>query len=149
MSIPSSPLAAQLGLDFDPTPEQARVIEYTGSEPALVIAGAGSGKTETMAQRVIDQLTRQTVECLLAAALAEDGGDWAGDPEALARHPLMIAGLDGHRGVVRLEAGLNVPVIGLGASAPSYYGAVGARLGTRMILPDHAGVANAIGAVVG
>lgn len=104
---------------------------------------------ETMAQRVIDQLTRQTVECLLAAALAEDGGDWAGDPEALARHPLMIAGLDGHRGVVRLEAGLNVPVIGLGASAPSYYGAVGARLGTRMILPDHAGVANAIGAVVG
>lgn len=53
MSIPTSPLAAQLGLDFDPTPEQARVIEYTGSEPALVIAGAGSGKTETMAQRVV------------------------------------------------------------------------------------------------
>jgi hypothetical protein len=42
-----------------------------------------------------------------------------------------------------------VPVIGLGASAPAYYGAVGDRLGTRMILPEHAGVANAIGAVVG
>jgi hypothetical protein len=40
-------------------------------------------------------------------------------------------------------------VIGLGASAPSYYGAVGERLGCRMILPEHAGVANAIGAVVG
>jgi hypothetical protein len=40
-------------------------------------------------------------------------------------------------------------VIGLGASAPSYYRAVGERLNTRMILPEHAGVANAIGAVVG
>ena len=42
-----------------------------------------------------------------------------------------------------------MPVIGLGASAPSYYGAVGERLGCEMILPEHAGVANAIGAVVG
>ncbi|MEP4638704.1 MAG: hydantoinase/oxoprolinase family protein, partial [Yoonia sp.] len=40
-------------------------------------------------------------------------------------------------------------VIGLGASASSYYGAVGGRLNARMILPEHAGVANAIGAVVG
>jgi hypothetical protein len=44
---------------------------------------------------------------------------------------------------------LGVPVIGLGASAASYYGAVGDRLNTRVILPKFAGVANAIGAVVG
>jgi N-methylhydantoinase A/oxoprolinase/acetone carboxylase beta subunit len=50
---------------------------------------------------------------------------------------------------VQIEARLGVPVIGLGASAPSYYGAVGARLHCEMILPEHAGVANAIGAVVG
>ena len=67
----------------------------------------------------------------------------------LARHGLVRAGLDGHRGVVEVDARLGVPVIGLGASAPSYYGAVGDRLRTRMILPEHAGVANAIGAVVG
>ena len=35
-----------------PTPEQAAVIE-SGLEPAVVIAGAGSGKTETMAARVV------------------------------------------------------------------------------------------------
>ena len=40
-------------------------------------------------------------------------------------------------------------IVGLGASAPSYYPAVGDLLGCRMILPEHAGVANAIGAVVG
>ena len=62
----------------------------------------------------------------------------------------MQAGLGGgYRGLVRLETGLNVPVVGLGASAASYYPAVGELLGCEMILPQHAGVANAIGAVVG
>ncbi|WP_375493843.1 ATP-dependent helicase [uncultured Jatrophihabitans sp.] len=44
-------LAALLGLPT-PTDEQAAVIE-SGLEPAAVIAGAGSGKTETMAARVV------------------------------------------------------------------------------------------------
>ena len=40
---------------YDPTPEQAAIISITTNplEPAVVIAGAGSGKTETMASRVI------------------------------------------------------------------------------------------------
>jgi N-methylhydantoinase A/oxoprolinase/acetone carboxylase beta subunit len=102
----------------------------------------------TLAQAIIDQLTTQTAACLLEAALAEDGlgGD---DPAGLVDHPLLQAAVRGHAGALRLSATLGVPVIGLGASAPSYYGAVGVRLGARMILPDHAGVANAIGAVVG
>jgi N-methylhydantoinase A/oxoprolinase/acetone carboxylase beta subunit len=62
---------------------------------------------------------------------------------------LLRAGLNQHRGVIELSARIGVPVIGLGASAPYYYGAVGVRLGAQMILPEHAGVANAIGAVVG
>lgn len=103
----------------------------------------------TLAQGIIDQLTAQTVDCLLEAAFGEDPG-FAGEvPEVLARHPLVAAGLSQHRGVVEISARLGVPVIGLGASAPSYYGAVGERLGCRMVLPEHAGVANAIGAVVG
>jgi N-methylhydantoinase A/oxoprolinase/acetone carboxylase beta subunit len=101
------------------------------------------------AQSIVDQLTQQTVDCLLEAAFDEDPA-FAGEPsEVLARHRLTVAGLRGHRGVVEITARLGVPVIGLGASAPSYYGAVGERLGCRMILPEHAGVANAIGAVVG
>ena len=51
--------------------------------------------------------------------------------------------------VLDLARKLDVPVIGLGASAATYYPAVGKRLGAEMILPEHAGVANAIGAVVG
>lgn len=44
-------IAAALG-QFPPTDEQAAVIEAP-LEPALVVAGAGSGKTETMASRVV------------------------------------------------------------------------------------------------
>ncbi len=109
-----------------------------------------AASAEAMAQAIIDQLTEQTVECLLEAAFDEDGRDWDGEtPEALARHVLTREGLRRRVGVVDMALKLGVPVIGLGASAPSYYGAVGERLGTRMVLPQHAGVANAIGAVVG
>jgi N-methylhydantoinase A/oxoprolinase/acetone carboxylase beta subunit len=104
---------------------------------------------EVLAGQVVDQLTAQTVDCLLEAAFAEDGEFAGEDPVVLAGHRLTHAGLSRHRGIVEITARLCVPVIGLGASAPSYYGAVGERLGCEMILPEHAGVANAIGAVAG
>ncbi len=104
---------------------------------------------QAFAMMVVDRLTQQTVDCLLEAAFGEDPGFAAEVPEALARHSLAVAGLAQHRGVVEVSLRLGVPVIGLGASAPTWYGAVGDRLGCRMILPEHAGVANAIGAVAG
>ncbi|MCI9889308.1 ATP-dependent helicase [Micrococcales bacterium 31B] len=44
-------IAERLGL-HPPTPQQQRIIE-AGLEPLLVVAGAGSGKTETMSARVV------------------------------------------------------------------------------------------------
>ena len=116
------------------------------------IAGNGSqlAPDQTrMAQMIVDQLTHQTALALLSSAFAEELDDFGLSPDDLARHVLTQRGLDQHRGLVALNAGLNLPVIGLGASAPAYYPAVGARLHCDMILPDHADVANAIGAVVG
>ncbi len=104
---------------------------------------------QTLAQMIVDQLTEQTSRALLETAFAEDEFDFGISPQELARHVLMQKGLENHRGLVALNAGLNRPVIGLGASAHSYYGAVGERLSTKTILPKYAGVANAIGAVVG
>ena len=102
-----------------------------------------------MAQIIIDRLTYQTALALLETAFAEEDPGFDLAPEVLATHVLLQRGLKGHRGLLRIDAALNLPVIGLGASAPAYYPAVGKALGARMILPEHAGVANAIGAVVG
>ena len=101
---------------------------------------------EPLAQRIVDQLTEQTATVVLESAFAEEG---LGAPDVLARHALTLAGLQGHRGLMALDASINVAVVGLGASAPSYYPAVGQRLRCEMVLPAHAGVANAVGAVVG
>src|SRR6478609_5587464 len=49
--ISARQLAADLGLPA-PTDEQVAIIQAP-LEPALVVAGAGSGKTETMAARVV------------------------------------------------------------------------------------------------
>jgi N-methylhydantoinase A/oxoprolinase/acetone carboxylase beta subunit len=99
---------------------------------------------EKMAQIIVDQLTHQTGIALLQAALAEERLD-----ENLASHILMQIGLGNHSGILRINTGLNIPVVGLGASAQSYYPAVGKCMGCEMILPLDGGVANAIGAVVG
>ncbi|MEL7125607.1 MAG: hydantoinase/oxoprolinase family protein [Pseudomonadota bacterium] len=98
----------------------------------------------TMARIVVDQLTHQTCVALLEAGLSEDDL-----PTEYAEHVLMQRGLARPGGAVRVETGLAVPVVGLGASAAAYYPAVGRALRTDMILPDDGGVANAIGAVVG
>lgn len=51
LGISAREIAAKLGLP-EPTAEQVAVIE-ADLEPALVVAGAGSGKTETMANRIV------------------------------------------------------------------------------------------------
>lgn len=114
--------------------------------------GAGmplASSAEALAEMIVRQLQRQASLALLECAFAEDDG-FETASETLARHELTQKGLgSGHRGLVRIEAGLAIDAIGLGASAPTYFGAVGDRLGCAMHLPEHAGVANAIGAVVG
>lgn len=104
---------------------------------------------DRLARMIVMQLQEQTTMALLETAFAEETAAFEGTPEALARHVLTRRGLIGHRGLLAVDLALNVPVIGLGASAPTYYPEVGTRLRCDMVLPEHAGVANAVGAVVG
>ncbi|MCX7565992.1 hydantoinase/oxoprolinase family protein [Sulfitobacter sp. F26169L] len=131
--------------------------DVDAAEKALALFGrrrTGAGdrlapSPADMARIVIARLEHQTALVLLETAFSEEETGFGDDPAVLARHVLMQRGLGGHAGLIRLETGLSVPVVGLGASAEAYYPAVGKKLGCEMILPEHAGVANAIGAVVG
>lgn len=99
---------------------------------------------DEISHAVVDTLVRRSAEALLAAALVRDGLS----PEVVASE-IVGAALDRAATTARLEIGLAVPVIGLGAPAATYYPAIGDLLATAVHIPDHADVANAIGAVVG
>ena len=112
---------------------------------------AGNGKrlaatAAELAEMVRAQLLRQSEDCLLTAAFAEEG--WP-EPERFAAHPLTRAALDGGGALLRQSLSLGVPVVGLGASAGAWYPPLRARLGCEVALPEDGDVANAIGAVVG
>ena len=94
---------------------------------------------------VISSLRRRSAEVVLDAGLHIDRFEG----KRLSAHPLLAASLDGRRGVVEVSARLTMPLVGLGASAPLHYPAVAALLRAEGIIPEHADVANAIGAVVG
>ena len=108
-----------------------------------------AGSPSQMAQRIVFQLTEQTSCSILEMAFSEEKIDFGNMPGVLAQHPLTRIGLEGHRDLIKIDVGINKKVIGLGASAPTYYPAVGDKLNCEVILPEYAGVANAIGAVVG
>jgi DNA helicase-2/ATP-dependent DNA helicase PcrA len=55
-------VAARCGLSYAPSAEQARVVEAPADRPLVVVAGAGSGKTETMAARVSWLVANRLVE---------------------------------------------------------------------------------------
>ena len=97
---------------------------------------------EVLSQMVVDTLIRRSAQVLLDTALDHDG---IGALPA----PLLEAALARKDGAARVDIGLALPLIGLGASASTYYPAIGKTLGTTCLVPDHADVANAVGAVAG
>jgi N-methylhydantoinase A/oxoprolinase/acetone carboxylase beta subunit len=108
-----------------------------------------AGSTSEMAEIIISQLTKQTSNSILEMAFSEEEVGIANTPDILAQHPITQLGLNGYRNLLKIDVGINKKIIGLGASAATYYPAVGKKLNCDVILPEYAGVANAIGAVVG
>jgi N-methylhydantoinase A/oxoprolinase/acetone carboxylase beta subunit len=100
---------------------------------------------EALSERVLALTTRKSAEAILETALGEDGHDG----QAAISHPLIQRALDGSSRFARLSITLDRPVIGLGASAPLHYAGLSPLVGADCVLPDHADVANAVGAVVG
>ncbi len=124
--------AAQLGLKL-----AARTRDGSGRPIAV--------SPEALAEKIVEQLTRQSCEYILAACLAEDG---IGDIDALTSREIDRA-LRRAPGIARFAISLDRPLIGLGASAPVYYPAIAGMLSAESVIPGDADVANAIGAVVG
>ncbi len=93
---------------------------------------------------VIDTLVRRTAEAVLTASFDHDGLR-----VDAASSQLVAAALDRVTRSSRVDVGLAVALVGLGAPAPIYGSRVAELLRSEVLIPDHADVANAIGAAVG
>ena len=131
-----------------------------------------------LAEWVIDQLTRQSGEAIIATALAEEDrtrrhaaqgqaapalaapawaapawaarmGDGVPFGPSAKRFLDNALGPDTGGGMLSFTVTLNRPLIAIGAPAATYYPGIAARLGARLVVPDGAGVCNALGAVAG
>ena len=116
------------------------------------------GDAEAFAARVVERVVTRSGEAVVAAALAEgDGstlGDGAapGDGDPLGRHLIdrALAAPDAAADpLVGVALTLGRPLVAIGAPAATYYPAVAGRLNTRLAVPPHAAVSNAVGAVAG
>lgn len=116
-----------------------------GPAGAAIAADAGE-----LATAIVTELEQRTAEFVLSAALHADGLGGV-DPRT---DQVVAAALRARRhnndeaSALRLDVGLGLPIIAIGASAGSFYPGVGDLLGTAAITPPHAAVANAVGAAV-
>ncbi len=100
---------------------------------------------ETLAERVLKAVTRRSAETILQTVFDEDGLEGS----SAVHHPLVQNALDGKQVIGKIQIALDRPVIGLGASAGLHYKNLGTLIGNEVVISDHAGVANALGAVAG
>ncbi|SCB21181.1 hydantoinase/oxoprolinase N-terminal domain-containing protein [Rhizobium hainanense] len=110
----------------------------------------GSGRpiaasVEELAEEIVDRLTRQSADVILAACLAEDGVADLNPAKSIS----IDRALRRAPGIARFAISLDRPLVGLGASAPVYYPAIAEMLATESAIPGDSDVANAVGAVVG
>jgi N-methylhydantoinase A/oxoprolinase/acetone carboxylase beta subunit len=103
---------------------------------------------ERFAREVFDAAVTATTRALLEAAVAEEYGTAL--PTGQAAETLLADPLAGRTGgLFDLTLNFNRPVVAVGAPAATYYPEVGRRLHTEAVVPEHAHVCNAVGAVAG
>jgi N-methylhydantoinase A/oxoprolinase/acetone carboxylase beta subunit len=103
------------------------------------------------ARRIIEATILQSGRAVAAAALATEGdGDLAtGGPLGRQLVDCALAADSGEGRLLRVALSLNRPLVAIGAPVATYYPEVARRLGTRLVIPPHADVCNAVGAVAG
>ncbi|MET1029186.1 MAG: hydantoinase/oxoprolinase family protein [Dongiaceae bacterium] len=118
---------------------------------------------ETLCRQIVEQVIGQSGQVILDSVFAETIGigprDWGKLGTELVGRSLSphqgTYGSEGLNGVapahnlLDIAIRLTVPLAGIGAPVRSYYPQIAERLRTRLVIPPHAEVSNAVGAVAG
>lgn len=116
---------------------------------AKILAGLSGLKLEEFCEQVVLKVSNQVTTELISKVLGQEGNlpDWGREPAAAALLNRALGKVPGSDLGCRLK--LSKPVIAVGAPVEAYMPRVAEQLYTELLVPDHAEVANAFGAVAG
>jgi N-methylhydantoinase A/oxoprolinase/acetone carboxylase beta subunit len=116
---------------------------------AQVLAAQGSCTVDDLCHGVVEGVSNRAAKALVSKVLSDEARlpDW--DQEPTATLLLERALSDGHSSELGYALTLRRPVVAIGAPVQAYMPRVAEQLHTRLLIPPHAEVANAVGAVAG
>jgi N-methylhydantoinase A/oxoprolinase/acetone carboxylase beta subunit len=146
-----SDVAHVLGYQHDWSLEAAQLGGEIFCRQATAARCSPGGDLQALCQRVLQQVTLQAGRALVGVALAEVHGVDLNEDVPLRRLLVdqALAQLNGRETVLDVSLTLRRSLVAIGAPVSTYYPAVAGRLHTRLCIPPHAGIANAVGAVAG
>jgi N-methylhydantoinase A/oxoprolinase/acetone carboxylase beta subunit len=116
---------------------------------ASLLAAQAGLEVSTFCERVVAEVSNRVSTELVTKALGSNGAkpNWEKEPSA---HALLALAI-GRVPTADLECRLSLrqPVVAVGAPVEAYLPRSAEQLGTDLIIPPHADVANAVGAVAG
>lgn len=142
---------AEIG--FTPTDALVAAGELALGDPAAAQAGlrllalAARANAEALLGRVRAAVSDRLALAIAAHALADDAAVGSTPPEAVAVLAHLLGDDDGR--LLRGTLELGVPLVAVGAPAAAWFPPAMARLKGRLVVPPHAEVANAFGALAG
>ncbi len=106
---------------------------------------------ESFCERTYQHVVREAARVLLESALARDPGVEAKNGRWGPLGVLIEDVVSGRAfsGLIDARLRLATPLIAIGAPVGAYYPEVARRLGAQLLVPEHAAVCNAVGAVAG
>ena len=116
---------------------------------AMLLAKQFNLSPQVLCERVVSGVSDRVTTALVSKVLNDEVGlpDWEHEPSSSA----LLARALGN--VIQSDLGcafkLNKPIVAIGAPVEAYLPRVAEQLHTELIIPDHADVANAVGAVAG
>lgn len=116
----------------DPQAYSRAMLAQMSRQSALCLMAAMINDSEDVFGRELHPRNRSLLEKMFATEVINPDKDAEQKPSWMA-----------------MTAKLNVPVVGIGAPAQSYYPPIAEFMQAEVVVPEHAEVANAVGAVVG
>ncbi len=128
-------------------------IRFWNGEAALIgarmLARENGARVEEFCARVIDGVSDRVSQALVTKVLSDEGSspDWDSEPSAMALLRRALGKSEGSD--LACDVKLQRPVVAIGAPVEAYMPRVADQLSTELVIPSHAEVANAVGAVTG